>query len=76
MTCGFDRPHAIKRDVSHVTKYPGNEASTLLVNRKGKQHVVHSSSHCLDHLAGSPARSSEGSLSSAQVSMKAYDITT
>ena len=22
MTCGFDRPHAIKRDVSHVTKYP------------------------------------------------------
>ena len=22
MTCGFDRPHAIKCDVSHVTKYP------------------------------------------------------
>ena len=22
LTCGFDRPHAIKRDVSHVTKYP------------------------------------------------------
>ena len=22
MTCGFDHPHTIKHDVSHVTKYP------------------------------------------------------
>ena len=22
MICGFDCPHAIKRDVSHMTKYP------------------------------------------------------
>ena len=36
MTCGFDRPHAIKRDISHVTKYPRLSPFLSILSARGR----------------------------------------
>ena len=49
MTCGFDRPHTIRRDVSHMTKYPRLSPFLSIFVRAWESLGMRLLSYCAPH---------------------------